>query len=35
VERYATTSGCRRSELLRYFGETLHKCMGCDHHPSR
>ncbi len=32
MERYATTSGCRRRELLRYFGETLKDCAGCDRH---
>jgi ATP-dependent DNA helicase RecQ len=30
VERYATTTGCRRAELLRYFGERLVRCSGCD-----
>ncbi|HQR17045.1 MAG TPA: ATP-dependent DNA helicase RecQ [Gemmatimonadales bacterium] len=33
MERYATTRGCRRAELLRYFGERLHRCSGCDRHP--
>ncbi len=32
MERYATTSGCRRRELLRYFGEKLEGCAGCDRH---
>ena len=32
MERYATTSRCRRAELLRYFGEQLHDCAGCDRH---
>jgi ATP-dependent DNA helicase RecQ len=32
MERYATTSRCRRGELLRYFGETLTECRGCDRH---
>jgi superfamily II DNA helicase RecQ len=35
MERYATTSRCRRGELLRYFGETLRQCQGCDRHPAR
>ena len=30
VERYATTRGCRRAELLRYFGEHHARCSGCD-----
>ncbi len=33
MERYATTSRCRRRELLRYFGECLKRCSGCDRHP--
>lgn len=33
MERYATTASCRRGELLRYFGERLQKCNGCDRHP--
>jgi len=33
MERYATTSGCRRAELLGYFGERLGHCAGCDRHP--
>jgi ATP-dependent DNA helicase RecQ len=33
MERYATTRGCRRAELLRYFGEHLDRCTGCDRHP--
>jgi len=32
MERYATTAGCRRAALLRYFGERLDQCAGCDHH---
>ncbi len=35
MEQYATTSRCRRGELLRYFGETLERCSGCDRHPVR
>ena len=30
VERYATTRRCRRRVLLRYFGERLVRCAGCD-----
>lgn len=30
VERYATGQGCRRAHLLRYFGEQLLRCSGCD-----
>jgi ATP-dependent DNA helicase RecQ len=33
MERYATTSRCRRAELLHYFGEKLRRCSGCDRHP--
>ena len=33
MERYATTSRCRRAELLHYFGERLGQCAGCDRHP--
>ncbi len=32
MERYATTSRCRRRELLRYFGESMKACSGCDRH---
>jgi ATP-dependent DNA helicase RecQ len=35
MERYATTSRCRRGELLRYFGESLRRCTGCDRHAGR
>ncbi len=35
MERYATTSRCRRAELLHYFGEKLVQCSGCDRHPVR
>ena len=35
MERYATTRGCRRAELLRYFGEHLDGCSGCDRHPGK
>ena len=35
MERYATASRCRRGELLRYFGEHLRDCAGCDRHPVR
>jgi len=35
MERYASTSRCRRDELLRYFGEKLERCAGCDRHPAR
>jgi superfamily II DNA helicase RecQ len=35
MERYAAASSCRRRELLRYFGERLQKCAGCDQHPRR
>ncbi len=31
VKRYATTRACRREALLRYFGERLQRCSGCDH----
>jgi ATP-dependent DNA helicase RecQ len=30
VERYATERGCRRANLIGYFGETLGACAGCD-----
>jgi ATP-dependent DNA helicase RecQ len=30
VERYAGQRGCRRAALLRYFGERLVRCSGCD-----
>jgi ATP-dependent DNA helicase RecQ len=32
IVHYAESSGCRRAELLRYFGETVDggKCGGCD-----
>ena len=30
MERYAGTGGCRRAELVRYFGERLRRCAGCD-----
>lgn len=30
VERYAGRIPCRRREILAYFGETLHRCAGCD-----
>ena len=30
VERYARTRGCRRSVLLGWFGETIHRCTNCD-----
>ena len=30
LERYASTSGCRRAALLAYFGERLVRCSGCD-----
>jgi hypothetical protein len=35
MERYATTSRCRRAELLRYFGESLNTCTGCDRHTGK
>ena len=35
MERYATTTNCRRGELLGYFGERLKECRGCDRHPRR
>ena len=35
MERYATTRGCRRRELLRYFGERSKGCSGCDRHATR
>jgi RecQ family ATP-dependent DNA helicase len=30
VERYARGRNCRRAGLIAYFGETLHRCAGCD-----
>ena len=30
IERYATSSRCRREALLGYFGERLTECSGCD-----
>jgi ATP-dependent DNA helicase RecQ len=30
VQRYAETGGCRRAQLLAYFGERLIRCAGCD-----
>jgi ATP-dependent DNA helicase RecQ len=30
VERYARGSGCRRKNLVGYFGEKLERCAGCD-----
>jgi ATP-dependent DNA helicase RecQ len=30
MERYATARSCRRGALLRYFGERLIACSGCD-----
>lgn len=30
VEQYARGRGCRRAGLIAYFGETLHRCAGCD-----
>ncbi|MGQ0703686.1 MAG: RecQ family ATP-dependent DNA helicase [Gemmatimonadales bacterium] len=30
MERYAREAGCRRKALLRYFGERLPRCTGCD-----
>ena len=30
VEDYACGTGCRRARLVRYFGERLHQCAGCD-----
>jgi ATP-dependent DNA helicase RecQ len=30
MERYAKEPGCRRRALLRYFGERLPRCAGCD-----
>jgi superfamily II DNA helicase RecQ len=30
VEQYASEPGCRRARLVRYFGETLERCAGCD-----
>jgi ATP-dependent DNA helicase RecQ len=30
VEDYARASGCRRSRLVGYFGESLGRCAGCD-----
>lgn len=30
MERYARDTTCRRKALLRYFGESLPRCAGCD-----
>ena len=30
VERYARGRGCRRAELMGYFGERLDRCAGCE-----
>lgn len=30
VEDYARATGCRRSRLVGYFGESLTRCAGCD-----
>jgi len=30
VERYAGEGACRRAAILRYFGERLTRCSGCD-----
>lgn len=30
VERYASEPSCRRAAILRYFGEVLGRCSGCD-----
>jgi ATP-dependent DNA helicase RecQ len=30
MERYARERGCRRRALLRYFGERISRCAGCD-----
>jgi ATP-dependent DNA helicase RecQ len=30
VERYARGRGCRRAELMSYFGERIAKCAGCE-----
>lgn len=34
LARYAGGRGCRRRELLKYFGETLRHCAGCDTCPA-
>lgn len=31
VESYARDRACRRAAILRYFGEVLERCSGCDH----
>jgi superfamily II DNA helicase RecQ len=35
IERYATSSRCRREALIGYFGERLSECSGCDHCGTR
>lgn len=35
IQRYATAPGCRREALLRYFGERLGACAGCQHCAGR
>jgi ATP-dependent DNA helicase RecQ len=35
MERYASAARCRRGALLRYFGEKLERCAGCDRHSVR
>ena len=35
IQKYATTAGCRRAALLKYFGETLTICSGCQHCAGR
>ena len=30
VERYARRRGCRRAELMGYFGERVDRCAGCE-----
>ena len=32
--RYAKGRGCRRAALVRYFGEQLRRCSGCDRCPA-